>query len=175
MDWNSVIQHWLIKFFSSRALPLRNVCITKTQICCYSIPPDVQYTAHTQAGYDWALTPTTTSFSVRKWLLENLGSKDFPFLSENMDNVPVGPICSCILRSRRLCGIKRIPWGQRPGSGSETLLLETEVLGVDLSIWVSTMGFCTSRKRWKGLYSSPCRVVVGARIVLVQLYTECYF
>lgn len=34
---------------SRAALPLRNVCITKTQICCYSIPPaDVQYTAHTR-------------------------------------------------------------------------------------------------------------------------------
>lgn len=34
---------------SRAALPLRNVCITKTQICCYSIPPaDVQYTEHTR-------------------------------------------------------------------------------------------------------------------------------
>lgn len=37
----------------------------------------------------------------------------------------------------------------------ETLLLENEVLSVDLSSWVSTKSFCTSRKRWKGWCRSP--------------------
>lgn len=39
-----------LAFPSRAALPLRNVCITKTQICYYSIPPappGSQYTAHT--------------------------------------------------------------------------------------------------------------------------------
>lgn len=50
--------------------------------------------------------------------------------------------------------LRRIPWGQRRGSGLETLLLETEVLGVDLSVWLSVWGFCTYTKRWKGSHSS---------------------
>lgn len=70
---------------------------------------------------------------------------------------------------------QRIPWGQRPGSGLETLLLETEVLEVDLSVWLSTRGFCTSRKRWKGSYSSPSGVLVSARIMFVQLHTHVLF
>lgn len=94
----------------------------------------------------------------------------FPFCSENMDKVPMGQIWSCILRVHRLCGIRESPWGQRPGLGLETLLLETEVLGVDLSIWASTMGFCTYRKRWQSLNSSPCRAALSAQLCTQVLF-----
>lgn len=57
----------------------------------------------------------------------------------------------------------RIPWRQKPGSGLETPLLKTEVLGVDLSIWMSTMGFCTSRKR-RGFFFSFLFLNVAVRV-----------
>lgn len=70
--------------FSSRAaLPLRNVDITKTQICCYTTLLQMYSIQHTHTSATTELSPQppllSLSFSsLRKWLLENLGLVDPP-------------------------------------------------------------------------------------------------
>lgn len=146
----------LLFYFSVGALPLRNVCITKTQICCYS--KSSRCTAHSthtsRLQLSSPLKNDPLQFSIRKWLLENLGSKDFPPVSIPPLKHWSGP---AFFRGSVGSGVLgESPEDRSLDRGLETPLLETEVLWVDLSIWMSTMGFCTSRKRWKGLCSSPC-------------------
>lgn len=126
---------------------------------------------HTHIGYNWALaSPTTSSLWLWCTPVSENGYKRiwaqnewFPILFREYGQHSNGTDLILYCQGPSVVWCYRIPWGQWPGSGLETLLLETEVLGVDLSVWLSTWGFCTSRKRWKGSYSSLlCWWVLGS-------------
>lgn len=152
--------------FSFRAALRLRKCQTKTRICCYSISSrstvlQMHNIQHTHNGYSWALASATASFTtfdsaaLQSWRMAT---------RESGLKQRVHPPSSLLFRQygQHSCGIalvlgflglsvvwcERIPWGQRPGLELETLLLETEVLRVDLSIWLPMWGFCTSRRWW---------------------------
>lgn len=138
----------LLFYYSPHGPFVRNICITKTQLNCYSDPPHAQSAAHKHKLATVELSPPKrkpSSFCLRKIATGLIGLPSFPPIPPPKHwfgpAFQGGGVC------RLWRGVMRIPWRQKPGSGLETSLLKTEVLGVDLSIWMSTMGFCTSRKR----------------------------